>query len=74
LRWERGNLLLVGAVGSGTTSTAVVAAAARLRGDDVDLYVIDGRGDPALDALGDIARCGAVISTRSSRSFRSPSR
>ncbi len=62
LRWDRGNLLLVGAIGSGTTSTAIVAAAARLRGaDDIHLYVIDGRGDAALDALGEIDRCGGVI-------------
>ncbi|HYN32095.1 MAG TPA: FtsK/SpoIIIE domain-containing protein, partial [Ilumatobacteraceae bacterium] len=62
LRWERGNLLLVGAIGSGTTSTAVVLAATRLRGaDDSHLYVIDGRGDAALDALADVAACGGVI-------------
>ncbi len=62
LRWERGNLLLVGAIGSGTTSTAIVLAAARLRGaGDVHLYVIDGRGDAALNALGDVAACGGVI-------------
>ena len=62
LQWERGNLLIVGAIGSGTTSTAIVLAAARLRSaDDIHLYVIDGRGDPALDALGDVAPCGGVI-------------
>ncbi len=62
LRWDRGNLLLVGAIGSGTTSTAIVLASTRLRGnDDVHLYVIDGRGDPALDAFVDVAACGGVI-------------
>ena len=62
LRWERGNLLLVGAIGSGTTSTAIVLASTRLHGnDDVHLYVIDGRGDPALDAFVDVAACGGVI-------------
>ncbi len=62
LRWERGNLLLVGAIGSGTTSTAVVLASTRLRGsDDVHLYAIDGRGDPSLDAFVDVAACGGVI-------------
>jgi DNA segregation ATPase FtsK/SpoIIIE, S-DNA-T family len=62
LRWERGNLLLVGAIGSGTTSTAIALAGSRLRaGDDVHLYVIDGRGDVTLDALGDVAQCGGVI-------------
>ena len=69
LRWERGNLLLVGAIGSGTTSTAIALAASRLRGGgDVHLYVIDGRGDAALDALGDVAQCGGVI--RASESER----
>ena len=62
LRWERGNLLLVGAVGSGTTSTAIVLASTRLRGsDDVHLYVIDARGAPELDAFVDVAACGGVI-------------
>ena len=62
LRWERGNLLLVGAIGSGTTSTAIALAGSRLRaGGDVHLYVIDGRGESTLDALGGVAQCGGVI-------------
>ena len=62
LRWERGNLLLVGAIGSGTTSTAIALAGSRLRaGGDVHLYVIDGRGDATLDVLGGVAQCGGVI-------------
>lgn len=66
LRWEptAGNLLLVGAVGSGVTSTmvALACATARTRGPDrLHLYVIDGCGDRSLDALGQIAHCGAVV-------------
>ena len=66
LRWTRssGNLLLVGALGSGTTTTAVAVAIARLRDrtpDEVHLYVIDGRGDRELDALAGLAHCGGVV-------------
>jgi DNA segregation ATPase FtsK/SpoIIIE, S-DNA-T family len=66
LRWTRssGNLLLVGALGSGTTTTAVTVAIARLRDrtpDEVHLYVIDGRGDRELDALAALAHCGGVV-------------
>jgi DNA segregation ATPase FtsK/SpoIIIE, S-DNA-T family len=66
LQWRRdaGNLLVVGALGSGATTTAVSAVASRLRSrspDDVHLYVVDGRGDPGLDALAEVAHCAAVV-------------
>ena len=66
LRWDiaAGNLLLVGAIGSGVTSTMVSLAAAACRSsspDDLHLYVIDGYGDRSLDGLAQIAHCGGVI-------------
>ncbi len=68
LRWSPadGNLLLVGALGAGTTSTAIMAivvAAAEHTPAELHLYVVDGRGDPrwddvtaALDHAVDIVR------------------
>ena len=64
LRWDHrsGNLLLIGGLGSGTTTTAVAVAAACLRVDrEAQLYVIDGRGAPALDPLAGLAACGGVV-------------
>lgn len=66
LRWDRatGNLLLVGMVGAGVTSTLVALAAAAARTSNPDrrhLYVVDGCGDRSLDALARLAHCGAVI-------------
>ena len=66
LRWDvaAGNLLLVGAIGSGVTSTIVSLAAAACRTsspDDLHVYVIDGHGDRSLDGLAQIAHCGGVI-------------
>ena len=66
LRWDvaAGNLLLVGAIGSGVTSTIVSLAAALCRTsspDDLHVYVIDGHGDRSLDGLAQIAHCGGVI-------------
>lgn len=66
LRWERerGHLALVGAVGSGTTSTliSVIAARCRIASPAIEhWYVIDARGDHALDGVAGIGHCGAVI-------------
>jgi S-DNA-T family DNA segregation ATPase FtsK/SpoIIIE len=64
LRWDHrsGNLLLIGGLGSGTTTTAVAVAAACMRVDrEAQLYVIDGRGEPALDPLAGLAACGGVV-------------
>ncbi len=55
-----GHVLVAGSTGSGVTSTlhtlALTAAA-----DGADVYVIDARGDDALDDLAEHPRCGAVI-------------
>ena len=62
--WAAGNLVLVGAIGSGVTSTIVSLAAATCRTsspDDLHFYVIDGHGDRSLDGLAQIAHCGGVI-------------
>ena len=66
LRWERerGHLALVGAVGSGTTSTliSVIAARCRIASPATEhWYVIDARGDHALDGVTGIGHCGAVV-------------
>ena len=56
--------MLVGAVGSGVTSTVVSLAAAACRTSsphDLHLYVIDGYGDRSLDGLAQVAHCGGVI-------------
>ena len=66
LRWERerGHLALVGAVGSGTTSTliSVIAARCRIASPAIEhWYVIDARGDSALDGVVGLGHCGAVV-------------
>ena len=66
LRWERerGHLALVGAAGSGTTSTliSVIAARCRIASPAIEhWYVIDARGDSALDGVVGIGHCGAVV-------------
>jgi S-DNA-T family DNA segregation ATPase FtsK/SpoIIIE len=66
LRWERerGHLALVGAVGSGTTSTliSVITARCRIVSPAIEhWYVIDARGDSALDGVVGLGHCGAVV-------------
>ena len=64
LRWDRadGNLLLVGAAGSGVTSTLVLlGTVAAADSSGAHLYVIDGRGDHALAVFEPSPSCGAVV-------------
>jgi DNA segregation ATPase FtsK/SpoIIIE, S-DNA-T family len=64
LRWHRdgGNLLLVGATGSGVTSTlALLGSVAATDGSGSHLYVIDGRGDHALAVFEHSPWCGGVV-------------
>ncbi len=66
LAWDptAGTLALVGAVGSGLTSSLISLVASWCRRWDPDalhVYVVDGHGDDRLDALAGIAHCGAVV-------------
>lgn len=66
LSWDpsHGSLALIGATGSGTTSTLISLASATCRSwrpDDLHLYVVDARGDDGLGALASLAHCGAVV-------------
>ena len=66
LSWEPGDgtLLLVGALGSGTTTAASAVATMCIRRcapDALHLYVIDARGDAAWTAFEASAHCGAVV-------------
>lgn len=63
LEWDpaEGNLALVGALGSGTT-TALVGLA--VNSIDAQIYVLDGRGDPRLAALADAGVAAPVIPLR----------
>ena len=64
LRWHRGdgNLLMVGAAGSGLTSALTLLGMSALSdGSGSHVYVIDGRGDPALAALSRSPSCAAVV-------------
>ncbi len=66
LRWQpaEGTLLLVGAVGSGTTTAASVVATQCVRTADpgaVHLYVIDAQGGAVWSAFDTSAQCGAVV-------------
>ncbi len=63
-RTRDGTLLLVGAVGSGTTTAAVAVAAAcvrRAKPHELHLYVIDAQGDDAWTSFEVISHCGAVV-------------
>jgi len=66
LEWTpaAGNLLIVGAVGSGTTTTlrsVLLAACAAAPPAELHVVVIDARGDPRLDALGVLDHCAGVV-------------
>ena len=65
LRWDGTNhVLLVGSLGSGTTSAAIAAVASVVRSTspaDRHVYVLDGAGDAALDAFVELAHCGGVV-------------
>ena len=66
LTWtpSEGNLLLVGAVGAGTTTAAgaLMAACARASPtDELHLYVVDAQGDTAWSECQSLAQCGAVV-------------
>ena len=64
LRWslEEGHLLLVGASGSGVTSALVLLGnVAVADGSGAHLYVIDGRGDRALQTLEASPSCAGVV-------------
>jgi DNA segregation ATPase FtsK/SpoIIIE, S-DNA-T family len=64
LTWNRrdGHLLLVGAAGSGVTSTLLLLGSAAVTdGSGCHLYVIDGRGDSALTAFEHSPWCGGVV-------------
>jgi DNA segregation ATPase FtsK/SpoIIIE, S-DNA-T family len=59
-----GSLALIGALGSGTTSTLISLAASVCRThrpDELHLYVVDARGDDGLGALAALAHCGGVV-------------
>ena len=55
-----GHVLVAGSAGSGVTSTLHTLALTAAEGG-ADVYVIDGRGDAALDDLVAHPRCGAVV-------------
>ncbi len=65
LRWDATNhLVLVGSLGSGTTSAAIAAVASLVRSTppgDRHVYVLDGAGDAALDAFAELDHCGGVV-------------
>jgi S-DNA-T family DNA segregation ATPase FtsK/SpoIIIE len=64
LRWSDadGHLLIVGAAGSGVTSALVLLGTATVScRSRCHLYVIDGRGDPALSVLGRSPWCAGVV-------------
>lgn len=66
LTWRPGDgsLLLVGAVGAGTTTAActVVASCARASPPEaLHLYVVDAQGDPAWAEFESVAHCGAAV-------------
>jgi S-DNA-T family DNA segregation ATPase FtsK/SpoIIIE len=64
LQWNRadGNLLLVGAVGSGVTSALVLlGTVAATDGSGSHLYVIDGRGDEAFGVFANLPMCGGAV-------------
>ncbi len=66
LSWSPGdgNLAIIGAVGTGTTTTVrsvVLAACAAARPAALHVYVVDARGDDRLVDLADLDHCGCVV-------------
>lgn len=66
LDWDpqRGNLLLVGAAGSGTTTAMVAVAVAACRRSTpagLHLYVLDASGDTRLGRLGELPHCAGIV-------------
>jgi len=66
LRWSPadGNLALLGARGTGTTTALLSIVAETCSTTDADalhVYVIDSRGDARFDAVAELAHCGAVV-------------
>jgi S-DNA-T family DNA segregation ATPase FtsK/SpoIIIE len=66
LRWSPtdGTLLVVGAVGAGTTTAAATVAVSclhRAEPADLQLYVIDAQGDTAWTPFATTDHCGAVV-------------
>ena len=66
LRWvpSDGNLALIGAFGSGTTSglaAVVTSICAAADPDERHVYVVDARGDERLDALTRLPHCAGVV-------------
>ena len=63
LIWDpaNGNLALVGALGSGTTTALMTLAAACT---DAAIYVLDGRGDPRLTELAAVRATAPVVAIR----------
>ena len=66
LQWvpSDGNLALIGAFGSGTTSglsAVVTSICAAVEPGERHVYVVDARGDERLDALGRLPHCAGVV-------------
>ncbi len=62
LHWDRsGGLVIIGALGSGTTSTLMTIIDRVIRSDEAVLFVIDATGDPALAVVSRAANCAGVI-------------
>ena len=62
LRWDRsGGLALIGALGSGTTSTMLRIIELINLEDQAVVYIIDAAADPRLSGLDDAPNCAGVI-------------
>jgi S-DNA-T family DNA segregation ATPase FtsK/SpoIIIE len=75
LAWDpAGNLLLIGSLGSGTSTALMAIGSTWCRTSsepDAELFVIDGRGEPALDVFESLAVCAGVVrSTETERIHR----
>jgi DNA segregation ATPase FtsK/SpoIIIE, S-DNA-T family len=62
LTWDRsGGLVVIGALGSGTTSTLLRVIDQLVRSDAAVLHVIDAAGEPALSWVDEAPNCAGVI-------------